>query len=162
MLSNPCRSSPALIYMLSVMYFNPGPKEPFPRSEFTPALYLDILDADRSPNAADSPRSSPDRLITMVKVKKNRKTIVPKNAKQPERPRRSVKNIDKYVINYACEDACVKVANVKSVKNVHQGGGGGGGGGGGASKCPQEHLRVPSYCAGKSGCDAHVPELVPV
>ena len=44
--------------------------EPLPRSEFTPALYLDILDADRLPNAADSPRSSRNRLITTVKLKK--------------------------------------------------------------------------------------------
>ena len=45
-------------------------KEPFLRSELTPALYLDILDADRSPNPPDSPRSSAGRLITMVKLQK--------------------------------------------------------------------------------------------
>ena len=36
--------------------------------------------------------------------------------KKPERPHRSVRKIDEYVIDYACEDACMKVANVKSVK----------------------------------------------
>ena len=46
------------------------PKEAFPRSEFTPTLYLDILEADRSPNAAAFPRSSQKGLITMVKLKK--------------------------------------------------------------------------------------------
>ena len=35
------------------------------------ALYLDILDADPAPNVADFPRSSPGRLITMVKRKKD-------------------------------------------------------------------------------------------
>ena len=39
-------------------------------SDFTPVLYLDILDADRSPNAADAQRSSPGRLIPMVKLKR--------------------------------------------------------------------------------------------
>ena len=56
-------------------------KEPIPRSEFTPALHLDILDADRLPNEAAFPRSSPGRLITMVKLKKNFKKIVSKNEK---------------------------------------------------------------------------------
>ena len=43
-------------------------EEPCPRSEFTPVLYLDIMDADRSPNAGDSPRSSPGRLISIIMV----------------------------------------------------------------------------------------------
>ena len=42
-------------------------KEPFPRSEFTPALYCGILDADWSPTAADSSRASPGRLIPLVR-----------------------------------------------------------------------------------------------
>ena len=45
--------------------------------------------------------------------------------KQPEHPRRSVRNIVEYVMGKACEDGCVKVANVKSAKsrslNVRQG-----------------------------------------
>ena len=49
--------------------------------------------------------------------------------KKPERPRRSLRKIDEYVINYACEDACVKIENVKSVKKCSPGAGGGGGGG---------------------------------
>ena len=36
--------------------------------------------------------------------------------KKPKRPRRFVRKIDEYVIDFACEDACVKVTNVKSVK----------------------------------------------
>ena len=40
---------------------------------------------------------------------------VSKNENKPERPGRSVRNIDEYVIYYACEDACVKFAKVKSV-----------------------------------------------
>ena len=38
--------------------------------------------------------------------------------KKPSCPRRSVRKIDEYVIDYACEDACVKVANVKLVKKI--------------------------------------------
>ena len=40
------------------------------RSPNAAVQYLDVLDADRSPNAADSPRSSAYRLITMAKLKK--------------------------------------------------------------------------------------------
>ena len=39
-----------------------------------------------------------------------------------------MRKIDEYVIDYACEDTCVKVANVKSVKKFARGGVGGGGG----------------------------------
>ena len=85
-------------------------KEPFPRSEFTPALHLDMLDADRSPNA-ESPRSSRDRLISMVKRKERKKEWIRK-MKKPERPRRSVSNFVQKVFDYALEDACVKVASV--------------------------------------------------
>ena len=60
-------------------------KEPFPRSEFTPG-FIWALDADRSPNAAESPRSSraraPDRLITMVKLKNKSWKILSKNEKK--------------------------------------------------------------------------------
>ena len=45
-------------------------KEPISTSESTPALYLDKLDADRLPNAADSLQSSLGHLITMVKLKR--------------------------------------------------------------------------------------------
>ena len=41
--------------------------------------------------------------------------------KKPEHPRRSVRNNDEYVIDYACEDGCVKVENVKTAKQVRQG-----------------------------------------
>ena len=34
---------------------------------------------------------------------------------KPERPRRSVRRMDEYVIYYACKDTCVNFANVKSV-----------------------------------------------
>ena len=44
-------------------------KKPFPRLKFMPALNLDIVDAGRSP-IADFPRSSRNRLIIMVKIKK--------------------------------------------------------------------------------------------
>ena len=71
-------------YMLSVTDFDPKLKEPFPRSEFTLALNLDILDAGQSPNAVSvhartsqvdfevdrpPPAACPpgDFLITMVK-----------------------------------------------------------------------------------------------
>ena len=37
--------------------------------------------------------------------------------KKPEHPWRPVRKIDGYVINYACEDGCVKVENVKSAKS---------------------------------------------
>ena len=69
MRSNPCRSSPASMYMLSVTDFDP--KGTISEVRLHAGLYLDIPDAGRSPNAADSPRSSraPDRLITMVKLK---------------------------------------------------------------------------------------------
>ena len=53
-----------------------------------------------------------------------------------------MRKIDEYVIDYACEDACVKVANVKSVKKCSPGEVGGEGE---APKCPQEHLRLPTY-----------------
>ena len=42
-------------------------KTSFPRSEFTLALHLDIMDADQLPNADSPPR---DHLITIVKQKK--------------------------------------------------------------------------------------------
>ena len=45
--------------------------------------------------------------------------------KKPERPRGSVRKIDEDVFDYACEDACVKVANVKSVKKCSPGEGAG-------------------------------------
>ena len=74
--SNLCRSSTTSIYMLSVTDF-----DPFPRSEFTPA-----------PNA-DSPRSSRNRLITIVKLKKKLLKKKFRKMKKPEHPRRSLKNL---------------------------------------------------------------------
>ena len=50
--------------------------------------------------------------------------------KKLERPRRSVSNFDQNVFDYVLEDACVKVASVKSVKKVRQDD---------APKRPQEH-----------------------
>ena len=84
------------------------------------------------------------------KTKKETVKNTSKNEKKktPERPRRSARKIDEHVIDYACEDACVKVANVKSVKKCSPGEGVGGGGGRDAPKCPQEDLRVPTYSIG--------------
>ena len=48
---------------------------------------------------------------------KRKKAIVKKivsKVKQPEHPWGSVRNIVEYVMANACEDGCVKVANVKS------------------------------------------------
>ena len=50
MRSNPCRSSPASINMLSVMDFDP--KETISDVRVHAGLYSDALNADRSPNAA--------------------------------------------------------------------------------------------------------------
>ena len=36
--------------------------------------------------------------------------------KKPEHPQRSVRKIDGNVVDYACENGCVKVANVRSVE----------------------------------------------
>ena len=50
-----------------------------------------------------------------------------------------MKKIDEYALDYACDDACVKVANyVKSVKKCQRQGKD-------APKGPQEHLRAPTY-----------------
>ena len=70
--------------------------------------------------------------------------------KKPEWPRRSVRKIDEHVINYACEDARVKFANVKPVTwEMFAGGGGGGEGREGGGTLPQEHPVCSSYCAGQ-------------
>ena len=66
--------------------------------------------------------------------------------KKPERPRRSVSKIDEYVIDYACEDAGVKVANMKSAKKCSAGEGAWEGRS--QAWCPQEHLRVPTDSVG--------------
>ena len=94
---------------------------------------LDMLDAGRSPNADSPPR---DHLITMVKLKKKTyKKVVSKNEK-PEHPRWSVRKNDDYVMDYTCEDGCVKVENLKTAKTrllkVRQGVF--------PSVCPQEHI----------------------
>ena len=77
------------------------------------ALNLDMLDASRSPNA-DTP--SRDHLITMVKLKKKTYKISFEKCKKPEHTRRSVRKNEEYVIDYACEDGCVKVDNAKTAK----------------------------------------------
>ena len=79
MRSNSCRSAATSIYTLSVMDFDPNGTISEVRVHV--GLYLDILDADRLPNAADSPRSSRNRLITMVKVKMKWRKIVSKKRK---------------------------------------------------------------------------------
>ena len=100
MRSNQYRSSPASIYMLSVTDFDP--KGTISEVRVHAGLYLDILDADRSPHAADTPQSSPGRLIiyiiTMAKLKKKLLKIVSKNEDKLERPWRSVRKIHEYVI----------------------------------------------------------------
>ena len=54
----------------------------------------------------------------------------------PERPQRSVSEMYEGDIDCPCEDACVKVANVKSVKrNVYKGT---------LQKCPKEHPACPN------------------
>ena len=44
--------------------------------------------------------------------------------KNPERPCRSMRKIDEYFIDYAREEACVKVANVKSAEKCSRAEGG--------------------------------------
>ena len=74
MRSKPCRSSPALIYMLSVMDFEP--KLTISEVIVHAGLYLVKLDADRSPNAAANlQRSLTDRSIAMVKLKEMLKIV---------------------------------------------------------------------------------------
>ena len=80
MRSNSCRSAPTSIYTLSVMDFDKK-KETISEVRGQVELNLDILDADRFPNAAHSQRSSGNRLITMVKVKMKWRKIVSKNEK---------------------------------------------------------------------------------
>ena len=67
MRSKVCRSSTTLIYILSGTDFDP--KGTISEVRVYARPHLDILDADRSPNA-DSPRSSQNRLITIIKTKK--------------------------------------------------------------------------------------------
>ena len=103
--------------------FRTAPKEPFSGSEFTLALHLDILDADRCRFSA--------KLSTIIlfdyhfKTKKETVKIVLKNKKKSESPRRLGWKIDEYIIDHSFEDACAKVANVKSVNtrwlNVRRG-----------------------------------------
>ena len=69
MRSNPCRSSPTSIYMLSFTDFEPQ-TEPFPRSEFTPGCiwtYWMLVDRQMQQNLHESSRA-PDRLIAMVNL----------------------------------------------------------------------------------------------
>ena len=75
MRSNPCRSSPASTYMLSVKDFDLNGT--ISEVRVHAGLYLDIPDAGRSPNAADSQRSSraPHCLITMEKLKEAKLAI---------------------------------------------------------------------------------------
>ena len=84
------------------------------RSEFTLSVHLAIPDVDCSP-CADSSWRSIDHLIAMVK---NR---VEKNVRKIENLKRSrwfVSKTDEDVVDSACENACVKLANTKSVKRV--------------------------------------------
>ena len=91
-------------------------KEPFPWPGFTSALFghTGWWSIDKI-NTADSRRSSPGRLITMAKLKKNLLKRFRKMKNKPERSRRSVRKTDEYVIYYTCECTGVKFANVKSV-----------------------------------------------
>ena len=56
----------------------------------------------------------------MVKRKKKWLKNSFEKEKKPELPQRSVSNFDQDVFDYALEDAFVKVANAKSVRNFHQ------------------------------------------
>ena len=73
--------------------------------------------------------------------------------KKPERPRRRVRKIDEYVIDYAGQDVSEKVVNVKSVKKCSPGeeGGGGGGGGGGTLPTAHKNTRVSRRIASGEG-----------
>ena len=61
---------------------------------------------------------------------------ISKNEK-PELPRRCVSNLDQDVFDYALEDACAEVANVKSLRKGSRWMRGGGVQD--ATKCPQKH-----------------------
>ena len=80
---------------------------------------------------------------------------------QPEHPRRSLRKIDENVIEHACKNACVKVANVKLVsKETVVRGWGRGGGGGGRSQVP---TRTPACTEiGAGGEDVTQEPLVAV
>ena len=96
-------------------------KEPFPRSEFMPGCiwtYWMLVDRQMQQILHKVPRADQ----TKKEIVKNSSSL--KNEKR-ERRRWSVREIDEYVIDEACKDACVKVANAKSVKKCSPGGGGG-------------------------------------
>ena len=122
MRSNLYGSSPASIYMLSVTDFNPngtisevrvhagdlfGHTGRWPiakRSRFSTKLSRSF---DHHGNRSFDHHGETKKELL--------KQIVSRNEKKPGRPQRSVRKIDEYVIDYVCEDACVKFANVKSV-----------------------------------------------
>ena len=53
-----------------------------------------------------------------------------------------MREVDEYVFDYVCEDACVEVAMVKSVKKCSPGGRS-------QAISHENTLRVPIYCAGQ-------------
>ena len=98
-------------------------KEPFPRSEFAPGhlwTYSGML-TGRSPKCRISTTFSKS-FDHHGKTKKRIFEREFRKTKKPELPQKSVSSFDQKVFDYALEDACVKVANVKSgKKNARQG-----------------------------------------
>ena len=68
MRSKSCTFSSTTIYIIRITDFDP--KGTISKIRVHARLSLDIMDSDRSPNAAYSTRISPDRWITQVKLKK--------------------------------------------------------------------------------------------
>ena len=111
MRSNQYRSSTASIYMLSVMDFNPKGTISQVRvhggNKFGHAGRWSIVKCRFSTKGSFDHHGKAE--------KENVKKWFGKG-KKPEHPRRSVRKNDEYVIDYACEDVCVKVENVKTAK----------------------------------------------
>ena len=122
MRSNSCRFSTTSIYMLSVTDINPkrtiSELRVHAGAKFGHTGCWSIAKCRFSTKLSKSfdHHGKTKKEIVKKKVWKNEK---------PEHPRRSLKKIDEYVIDYACKDGCVKVVNVKSAKtrwlNVRQG-----------------------------------------
>ena len=127
MRSNLCRSSPVLIYRLSVMDFDPKGTISEVRGShwavFGHTGCWSIAKCSRFSTKFSSSRSFDHHGKTKKEIVKDSF----EKWKKSERSRRSVRKIDEYVIDYACEDGCVKVTNVKSVKKCSPWEGGGGG-----------------------------------
>ena len=120
MQSNLCRSSTTSIYMLSITDFDPKGTISEARvhagATFGHTGCWLIAKCRFSMKLSRSFDHHGKTLKEMVKKKISKMKI------KSWRARRSVRKIDEYVIDYACEGACVKVANVMSVKKCLPGG----------------------------------------